>query len=181
MKQARLSLPVLVAVLSSFAGAAPAAEPPADHPLAALSWFVGGTWVAERTAPDGQPFRVETAFQWAEHGKSLKYVIHLTAGGETVTQYEGMYYWHPGTRQLRMIQIDRNGNVTESVIKVDGATIEQENQATRVDGTTAPQKVRIVRDGDDAFSFTAQIKRGEEWVDAVALTYKRQRAADAKR
>lgn len=88
-----------------------------------------------------------------------------------------MYYWHPGHKQIRMIQVDRAGNLTESVATADGDTIRQENVATQVDGTSAPQRVTITRKGDDAFEFKAMVQRDGQWVDAVGFTYRRERPA----
>lgn len=167
--------PILVVAGILISLAPTAAQPPADHPLAAISWLVGGMWVAEIPSSDGRPMRVETRFEWSEHGQSLKYVVHFKSADKTVPQYEGMYYWHPGRKHIAMVQVDRSGNVTESVAKMDGDALTQENQATQTDGTTRPQRVRIVREGDNGFAFKAMVQREGEWVDAVAFTYKRDR------
>ena len=169
--------PLLFIATALISYSATAAEPPADHPLAAMNWLVSGVWVAEIPSSDGRPTRVETRFEWAEHGRMLKYVVHFKSADRTVPQYEGMYYWHPGRKHIAMVQVDRSGNVTESVATMDGATLTQENQATQTDGTTRPQRVRIVREGDDGFSFRAMVQREGEWVDAVGFTYKRQKEA----
>jgi hypothetical protein len=156
-----------------------AAAPPAGDPLAPLGWFVG-TWVADITGSDGKPLRVETKFEWAEHGRALKYSIHFKTGDQTIPQYEGMYFWHPAKKQIAMIQVDRNGNVTESIAKVEGDTLTQENQATTADGTTRPQRVAVVRDGNDAFRFKALVQREGNWVEGLNLTYKRQSSGSGK-
>ena len=164
-----------IEILMLLTTAARAAEPPADQPLSALSWLVGGTWVTELRSSDGRPTRVEARFDWAGHGRTLHYVIHFKRGDETVMQYDGLYYWHPGRKQIAMVQVDRDGNVTESVAMVDGNTMTQENQATQTDGTTRPQRVSVTREGDDAFAFKAMVQRDGQWLDAVGFTYKRER------
>ena len=111
----------------------------------------------------------------ATDGRTLHYVIHFKRGDETVTQYDGIYYWHPGRKHIAMVQVDRNGNVTESVAKVDGNTMTQENQATQTDGTTRPQRVNVTREGHDAFAFKAMVERDGQWVEAVGFKYKRER------
>jgi hypothetical protein len=174
----KLTSTVLGTLLVLVSGSSRAAEPPPGDPLLALSWFVGGSWVAEIKSSDGRAMRVESKFAWADHGRALKYVIHFTSGGETVPQYEGVYYWHPGRKHIAMLQTDRGGNVTESVVTVEGTTLKQENQATQADGTTRPQRVCVTRRGDDTFDFTALVQRDGAWVEGVSLTYKRQRAAD---
>jgi hypothetical protein len=155
--------------------ALPAAAPPEHHPLAELSWLVGGVWVAQVQSPDGRPLRVEFKCDWAEHGMALKYAIHFKTGDQTVPQYEGMYYWHPGKKHIAMVQVDRSGNVTESVATTEGGDVTQENEATSSDGTTRPQRVSVTRKGDDAFEFEAMVKRDGEWADGVSFTYRRER------
>src|SRR5687768_12639075 len=169
----------VITLLVLTVGPSRAAEPPAGDPLLAMSWLVGGSWVSEIKASEGRAMRVESKFAWAEHGRALKYVIHCTSEGQTVPQYEGVYYWHPGKKHIAMLQTDRGGNVTESVVTVEGATIKQENQATQADGTTRPQRVSVARKGDDAFEFKALVQRDGVWVDAVGLTYNRQGASGA--
>lgn len=163
------------AVLLSFTVISSGAEPPADHPLTPLAWLAGSTWIMDIDNPDG-PMRVESTFEWAGHGQTLKYVIDFKRAGESFRQYEGLYWWHPGKKQITMLQVDRKGNVTESVVTLEKDGFSQDNQAVTTDGTSHPQRVRVTREGEDAFAFKAMVRRGEEWVDAVAFTYKRQRA-----
>ena len=174
----RVLCPALVLV--TWANAARAAEPPADGPLAKLAWLAGGTWVADLKGQDGRATRVECRFDWAEHGKALKYVIHFKAEGGPVPQYEGIYYYHPAKKHIAMLQVDRAGNVTESVVTAEGDTLAQENQTTTADGTTRPQRVKVTREGPDAFSFKAMVQRDGQWVEAVAFTYKRERRGEPK-
>jgi hypothetical protein len=166
---------LLAALALLFARGAEAAAPPEHHPLAELSWLVGGVWVAAANSPDGKPLRVEFKCDWAEHGMALKYVIHFKTGDQTIPQYDGIYYWHPAKKHIAMVQIDRNGNVTESVATTDGGNVTQENEATSSDGTSRPQRVTVTRKGDDTFDFKAMVKRDGEWVEGLSLTYKRER------
>ena len=182
MRTGLVSAVAILLLPAAAAAAARSVEPPADHPLAPLSWLVGGTWVSRIDSPDGAPTRVECRFQWAENGQALKFVIHFKAGDEVVPQYEGMYYWHPGKKRIQMLQVGRGGNVTESVVTVDGARMAQENEAARADGTTSPQRVSVTRTEADAFEFKAQVLRDGQWVEAVGFTYRREpdRAAGPK-
>ena len=151
-------------------------------PLAPLAWLEGGTWVSQLQSPDGRPLRVECRFTRGAHGRTLRYTIDFKTGDATTPQYEGVYYWHPGKKQIHMIQVDRAGNLTESVATVDGDTMRQENIATHADGTSSPQRVSVTRKGDDAFEFKAMVQRDGQWVDAVGFTYRRERdAAEAPR
>ena len=138
------------------------------------------TWAADLKGQDGRAMRVECKFDWAGHGKALKYVIHVNTEAGSVPQYEGIYYYHPAKEHIAMLQVDRGGNVTESVVTAEGDALAQENQATTADGTTRPQRVKVTREGPDAFTFKAMVQRDGQWVEAVAFTYKRERRGEPK-
>jgi hypothetical protein len=141
-------------------------------PLAALAWCVGGKWVTEVADAD-KPLTIQTTFEWAGHKKAIKYAITVTAGGKTTTQYEGAYWYHPGKKSLVMLQIDKLGNVTESIVTPDATGFKQTNTVSAVDGAKREQRVEVVRDGDDAFNFRARVPKDGDWVEAVTFTYKR--------
>jgi hypothetical protein len=144
--------------------------------LASLAWCVGGKWVHE--VPDAdKPITIETTFEWAGHKKAIRYTITFTAGGKTTTQYEGTYWYHPGKQSLVMLQIDRLGNVTESTVTPDATGFKQTNTVSAVDGAKREQRVEVVRDGDDAFTFRAKVPKDGDWVEAVTFAYKRVPAA----
>lgn len=143
-----------------------------SDPLEQLAWIVG-TWAAEVKGPDGSPMAIRTTYDWAGHRKALKYVVAFRSKDTTTVQYEGTYYWHPGKKSLAMLQIDRYGNVTESTATVDGKVMNQVNAVAAVDGAKREQRVELVRDGNDSFSFRALIPKGREWTEAVAFRYTR--------
>lgn len=153
-----------------------AAEAPKD-PLEPLAWAVGGTWEAELAGAGQDPLTVQAVFTWAGHKKAIKYVITVRGKAGAAVQYDGTYYWHPGKKALALLQVDREGNVVESTLTTDGKTITQENAATKSDGTATRQRVEIARDGDDAFTTKAFVRKGDAWVEAVTFKYKRKPAA----
>ena len=167
--------PFLFVLLPLFVAPPALGDGAPEDPLRPLAWTVGGTWVAEVKRPDGKPLKVETTFEWASHRKALRYTIVIRTDTGTVPQYEGLYWWDPGAKEIHMLQIDRQGNVTKSVATFAGNTMTQKNQLTRADGTKQEQRVELVRDGDDAFSFKALLQKGGEWAEAARFTYKRVR------
>src|SRR5262245_47625706 len=153
----------------------------ADHPLDPLAWLVGGTWVSELPAK-GDPLTVRMTVHWADHKQALKYTIVFKTKDDETAQYEGTYYWHPGAKEIRLLQIDRGGQMTEAVLTVAGDKWTQKNTLFRKDGTRQQQRSELTRDGDDAFRFRALVPKGEEWVEGLNLVYKRVKdAPPAKR
>src|SRR5262245_20629955 len=133
----------------------------ADSPLQPLGWLVGGTWVAELKPPKGDPLTVQMKVQWTEHKQAIRYAIVFKTKDSEFTQYEGTYYWHPGSKEIRMLQIDRGGQVTESVVTINDKKWDLKNTLTRTDGTKQEQRAELVRDGDDVFRFRAFVPKGD--------------------
>jgi hypothetical protein len=170
------TIPVLAfkscAVIVSIALLPSAAK--AEDPLADFEWFVPGKWVAEAKTREGGPLTVETKFAWAANKKALKYSIQFTTKDQTTQQYDGTYFWHPASKEIRLLQIDAQGNVTESVVEASQKEkLTQTNRQTRADGTVQEQRVEITRQGDDAFRMKALLQRDGAWVEVFAIDYHR--------
>jgi hypothetical protein len=151
---------------------APATSLAADNPLEPLGWLVGGTWVAELPAK-GDPLSVHLTVQWSAHKQALKYAIVFKTKDGEVPQYEGVYFWHPAAKEIRLLQIDRGGQVTEAVLTVADGKWTQKNTLARKDGTRQEQRTELTRDGDDAFRFRALVPKGDDWVEGLNVVYKR--------
>ena len=167
----------LLSILCLFTATLVPAQPPKepDGSIEQLAWAVGGKWVAELKGADGGPLTAETTFEWAGHRKSIKYVVQFKTAEKTTSEYEGTYYWNPEKKQLALLQIDRKGNVTEALLTVKGDQFKQENALILADGTRRQVRAEFTREGDDVFAFKAFVLNGEEWVEAVAIKYKRVR------
>jgi hypothetical protein len=115
------------------------------------------------------------------HKQSLHYKIFFKRKDASLAQYDGTYYWHPGAKEIRMLQVDRGGQVTEGVTTLADGKWTQKNTLTRKDGLTQEQRTELTRDGDDAFHFRALILKGDEWVEGLKITYKRVKELPAKK
>lgn len=146
-----------------------------ENELEKLAWYVGGRWMMERNTADGSPMTVVVKFDWSDNKKALKYTISFQSKGKEVPQYDGLYWWHPAKKQLAMLQIDRRGEVTESLVTFDGDVMRQSNTLTRLDGTQQQQRVAVARNGDNEFTFKASVEKNGKWIEAVAFTYHRVR------
>lgn len=155
-------------------------QQPPENPLDELAWLVGGKWVAEIKTPKGDSMTVETTFEWSGHKKALKYAIAFKSKEATVPQYEGLYWWNPAKKALTLLQLDRQGNMTEAVLTVEKGKFFQKNTLTRPDGKTQEQRAQFERVNDDTFLFKAFVQKDDEWVEAVAFQYKRIRESTPK-
>lgn len=149
-----------------------AAEDQAD-PLAPISWAVGGKWVADIKTADGNPLNVTATFRWSGHKKAITYDVAFKTKDRSFSQYEGTYFWHPGKKEVVLVEVSAQGSVTEGVLKASGTKLVQENLNLQKDGKTQEQRVEIVRKGDDSFAFEAFVKTDGKWAKAVGFTYDR--------
>lgn len=146
---------------------------PGTNPLDPIAWLVGGTWVTTTKASDGSLVTIEVTFEWASHKKLIKYtIINPNYGGKAVPTHEGICGWHPGKKQLVLWETDNDGNLTEAVLIAQGNKLLLEELFYRADGTTRPQRVEVVRESADEFTFKAWVPKEGEWVEAVRFKYK---------
>ena len=151
----------------------PSAADETTDPLEPLAWTVGGKWVAEIKTADSSPLRVEATFRRSAHKRAITYDVVFKSKDKSFTEYEGMYFWHPGNKTITLMEVTASGATTEGAIKPEGTKLVQRNVSTRADGTTQDQRVELVRKGDDAFAFEAFVKKDDQWVKAVGFTYDR--------
>lgn len=144
-----------------------------ESPLEPLAWLVGGTWVAELKPPKADPIAVYMDVDWTANKQAIKYAIRFKTKDAEFTQYDGLYYWHPGAKEIRLVQTDRGGGVTEAVIASVEGKWTQKNVYTNKDGVKSNQRAVLARDGDDTFRFQAFVPKGDEWIQALDATYKR--------
>jgi hypothetical protein len=146
---------------------------PADSPLEPLSWLTGGSWVSELKPAKGDPITIRMVVNWTANKQAITYTIYFKTKDTEFAQYDGIYVWHPSAKEIRLLQTDRGGGVTESVITVADGKWTQKNVHTNKDGVKSNQRAELTRDGDDAFRFQAFIPKGDEWIQALDATYKR--------
>ena len=149
----------------------------ADSPLEPLSWLTGGTWISELKPPKGDPITIRMVVNWTPSKQAIEYTIFFKNKDAEFAQYDGVYYWHPAAKEIRLLQTDRNGGVTEAVITVADGKWTQKNVHTNKDGVKSNQKGELTRDGDDAFRFRAFVPKGDDWIQALDATYKRVKEA----
>lgn len=144
-----------------------------ENPLDEIAWLVGGTWVAESKTPEASPVTTEAAFDWASHKKAILYSIVRKYENKTVPTLEGVCAWHPGKKQLVLLEVDNEGNLTESIVTVYGTKVSYEELIYQASGTTQPVRAQTTREGEDAFIFSASVPQEGEWRDVFLARYKR--------
>jgi hypothetical protein len=158
-------------------GATPAsaAAPPSQpvDPIQSLSWLVGGTWIADGKLPDGSPATVEATFEWAHHKRAVKYAIVKRSAGRVFPTIEGLCGWHPGRKTLVLWEVDQDGSLTESTVRVGGNRLSYDEVIYSINGSRLPVRAEAVRESEDRFVFRASIEKDGSWPVVFEAAYSR--------
>jgi uncharacterized protein YndB with AHSA1/START domain len=152
-----------------------------DRVLATIARLVGGEWIHDGTAPNGQPFLVRSIFEAGPGGQS--FTARGWLGGA-----EGMFYhgatqcWvEPGGYDVRFQNLNEQGAVARGALRSDeeGVLI-WDWLATSPDGTTQRYSVRTELTGEDTYRFQLafQPADGGEPRPLVDIEYQRMAAGD---
>lgn len=173
------AMAILVSMLATlaFVENLSAQTPSAANPLEPLAWLVGGTWVNERTKPDGSSLTIESKYEWTARQKAIKFSTVHNDNGQPSLQVDGTYFWHPGRKQILMLQT--GWSVTESVVELKDGMFLHDNTLSRANGTTDRQRAEFTRDGEDTYLLKASVLNGDVWKEVVTFTYKRRGTAEA--
>ncbi|MEW5978368.1 MAG: hypothetical protein AB1898_21435 [Acidobacteriota bacterium] len=162
---------LLIAAVIVLSGRAAFGESIETDPLKRLSWLVGGSWVAKTQTADGKPAEVEVRYRWLPDRRGVVYDIVRTAEGASVHTMHGLYYWHPGRREIGLVEVNKDAGLTEAWVQVAGGRLIHENLATNAAGVSQRQRAEVARDGDSAFDFKASVLKEGQWIEAVRFRY----------
>ena len=165
-----------VPAIQAQARAAPAAPATSAEGIAPLAWMVGGTWVGEEPGAGGATLKVLMTARWAETRNAILFDVAFESAGKRTAQYNGMFLWHPGRKNLTLWQINRKGEVAEGEVFPSAEAIDQTVSVDHLDGTRHFLKVRYRLLDRDTFHFKGFFRLREDapWQDAVEVTYRRQ-------
>ena len=173
MKQSLAGVSLLVLALSMNATAdAREVEKPADTPLAAVAWFIGGSWVADVKDPqDGRPTHIETRITWTPNHAAIQFVTEFNGK----PHYNGFYAYDPAKKSINFYYTAEDGQLTigTSTPDPDGKTLHQEFDSMSPTGKTTHLRSTIVRDGNDQYHFTVFLEQGGDWKPVLNITYLR--------
>ena len=155
----------------------------AERPIERLGWFVGGTWTAEEKTDDGGTLLVKLTCTWADTKQAILYKVLFESRGKETPQYDGMYVWNPEKKSFNLWQVNREGEVAEGSLTVNGEEMDQDVRVVHPDGSLHFLKAHYTRVNNDAFHFKAWFRLSEsaEWQYALDIIYKRQPASAAPR
>lgn len=160
----------------SMAAVAPDGDDAAS--LDAISWMVGGKWVAETAGPDGKPVQVETVLEWTHHKKGIKFQTFFLAGDEPAPAYEGIFAWHPEKKRIAYFYVGQRGALSEGTLWQEGDVLVQELETLEPDGSSQNLRTHILRQGKDSYDWIVFVQRDSEWAEAMRLTYHRRPLAE---
>ena len=168
------ALYVLVAVFACNALAQSQAAPakPADSPLAAVAWLVGGTWVSDVKDPqDSSVTHVENHITWAPNHQAIQFVTDFNGK----PQYNGFYAYDPAKKTIDFYYTAENGDLTigTATPDLDGTTLHQEFDIMHPSGKTDHVRSTVMRDGTNAYLFTVFVQQKGEWKQIFQITYQR--------
>ena len=141
--------------------------------LERIGWLVG-TWRADAVASDGSLETTEATYEWASHGRAIRYSL-VRKGERDETTLEGICGYHPGKERLVLWEVDGEGNVTEGVLTVNEAGQSHDETIYALDGSILPVRAEILREGEDAFRFQALVEKDGDWALVFERTYRRVR------
>ena len=164
---------VVMIVVASVCGQQAEKKAEAEKPIRALSWLVGGVWVADASnlAPGMQ--KIETRYQWADNNAYIRFNTHFIFDKGTTKTYDGNFFWNPAQKSLAMWYMDVENTIVEGPVEVHGEVIRTTFRAQDFDGKMADMQVLVTRRNNDDYGWSLQERQGETWRHLAALEYVR--------
>lgn len=159
----------LLAVTSSAQENTSAAKP---SPLTPVAWLVGGTWVTDIKNPQsGAVTHVENNITWAPNHQAIDFLTKFNGH----PHYNGFYAYNAATKTIGFYYTSSAGELTigTATLDPDGKTLRQDFDLTQADGQIEHVRSTVVRDGDNAYSFTVFLQKNGEWSPEFKIHYER--------
>ena len=87
--------------------------PVAARPIDALTWLVGGVWIADASKLGSGMQRIETRYSWSDNGSYIRFTTHFVSDKTTLNNYDGNFFWDPTRHTLAMWYMDASNNITQ--------------------------------------------------------------------
>jgi hypothetical protein len=151
----------------------PAKKLDAPKPVAALSWLVGGVWIAtpSKLAPGMQ--RIETRYQWSDNDAFIRFTTHFVFDKGTAKTYDGNFFWNPTQKSLAMWYMDAQNAITEGPVEVTGDVVKFSFRGPDFDGKIADLQAIVTRKTNDDYSWSVREKLDSGWKEIVTMEYLR--------
>jgi hypothetical protein len=165
----KLLLTVLLLATLTPAQQKPAAEPAPQ--IDQLLWMVGDWQTTEKS--DAGDLLVHLSAHKSENQQAILYYVWFEKDGKITPQYNGMYYWHPGEKTFKVLQVDSHGAVGEGTYEQTGNRVTQLVKTVSDKGSMELKSEWEIRPRE--FHFVAQFRtEGKtDWAPALDITYTR--------
>jgi hypothetical protein len=149
-------------------------EPPKQaNPMDPLAWLVGGVWTADAAKLAPGMLRIETQYVWSDNHRFLRFTTHFVSTQGTLRNYDGNMYWDPARKALRMWYLSASGEMTESLIALDGDRWQMDFAGTNFEDKPAQLRVIVDRKSSDLYHWSLSEKAGDLWKPLLGLDYAR--------
>src|SRR5271166_1273613 len=156
------ALLLVLLALFSINGLAQSEPAGTDSPLNPVAWLVGGTWVSDVKDPsDGSVTHVDNRIRWAPNQRAIEFNVDFNGK----PHYNGFYAYNPVAKTIGFYYTNSEGELTigTATSDPDGKTLHQEFDVMHPNGETGHIRSTLVRDGNDAYSFTVFMQKDGEW------------------
>jgi hypothetical protein len=133
-------------------------------PYAPLEPLIGVWWSSLPAEGDGIPRHQETRFAWSEDRQGIQSDIWVVKGDKRVSHTSQRFVWNPQERNYTILGTYRDGDLRESVTKLDGEVFASDITVARRDGAVLMVKIRAKMSGADAMSAKIYEMRDGRWV-----------------
>lgn len=145
------------------------AQAPQQKPIAAMGWFVGGTWSAEAS----KDVTIKTQYVWADNNAFVRFKTHfLTPKGEA-RRYDGQFYYDPEKKQITMWYMDAENNIYSGPVNVNGDTTTFDFRGENFEGKLSDLRVNLVKKSADGYHWQLLEMSGGSWKEMAGLDFKR--------
>jgi len=172
MKRVALAISLALALANVMPAQNTAAAPAATEPLAAMAWFVGGTWTSDvKDDRDGSVTHVAERIRWSPNHQAIDFNVEFNGK----PHYDGFYAFNPATKKIDFYYTSSEGELTIGTVTpdADGKTFHQEFDIMHTSGATGHLRSTLVRDGDNAYWFSVSMQRNGEWQQVFRIRYER--------
>jgi hypothetical protein len=169
MKHAICVAGIVLLSLCALAQQVPTAQEPPK--IDQLLWMVGEWKTVEHD--NGKDLLVRMSVKKSENGQALLFYVWFEADGKVTPKYNGMYYWDPGAKTYKLLQVSNDGTVGEGTYEQTGNRVQQLVKTTSDKGSMEVKSEWEIRPREFHFVALFRPDGKTEWAPAVDATYTR--------
>jgi hypothetical protein len=160
-------------VCSSLSAQQSAPKTQTAKPMDPLAWLVGGVWTADASKLGPNMIRIETRYAWSDNNAFVRFTTHFVMKEGTLKNYDGQFFWNPGSSALQMWYMDARNELTEGKITVEDDTFRFDFHDTNFAGKLVDLRVLVTRKTNDLYIWQLEQKATDGWKQLGRLEYVR--------